>query len=112
MQSTGQTSTHAVSFVFTHGSAITSAMKSDPPGRSFEVEKIVSRGEEVTSQVKENRRREADRIDAVEHAAVTLDRRAPVLHAAVALDRRHRQAAGEAHHRDDERHRRRLPELE
>src|SRR5688572_9568379 len=55
---------------------------------------------EEARQMEEHRRGEADRVDAIHDAAVTLDHAAEVLHAAVALDRGHREAAGEAHQRD------------
>ena len=63
-------------------------------------------------QVKEHRRGEADRVDAVEHAAVAGDQRAVVFHAAVALDGRHGHAAGKAHDGDHQRQAGRLPRLE
>ena len=52
--------------------------------------------EEISRQVEEHRRGEADRIEAVEHAAVAFDHRAPVLRAEAALDRGQRQAAEES----------------
>ncbi len=52
---------------------------------------------EEPGQVKEDRRGKAQRIDPVEHAAVSVDQRAVILDAAVALDRRHDQAARESH---------------
>ena len=70
------------------------------------------RHEEEPRQVVEDRRGEADRVDAVQHAAVAFDQRAVVLHAAVALDGRHGHAAGKAHHGDHRRHGGGLPGLE
>ena len=49
-------------------------------------------------EVEEDGGGEADRVDAVQHAAVADDQRAVVLDAAVALDGRHHHAAGKAHH--------------
>src|SRR5437868_4504615 len=62
----------------------------------------------IAHVVEEERRGVAKRIDAVEHAAVTGDRRAEILDAKVALDGAHHRAAAEARHRDDQRHQQRL----
>src|SRR5262245_2736598 len=49
--------------------------------------------EEVTQDVKVDRRGEAERVDAVHHSAMSLDESAPVLEAALPLDRGKDQAA-------------------
>src|SRR5262245_47940491 len=59
---------------------------------------------EVPRDVKEDRRSEAERVDAVEDAGVAADERAVVLNVAVPLDARHRHAAreaGQGHHGGD-----------
>src|ERR1051325_8221157 len=58
---------------------------------------------EVAHRVKEDRRGVAERIDAVEHAAVTGDDAAEILDAEIAFDGAHHRAAAEARHRDKER---------
>lgn len=54
-------------------------------------------GEEVAGEVKEDRGGEAERVDAIEDAAMTSDEGAEVLDATVALDRRHGQSSREPH---------------
>lgn len=56
----------------------------------------------IPHDMEEDRRREHDRVEAVEDAAVAFDHVAPVLHAPVALDRGHHEAAEEAHQADHE----------
>jgi hypothetical protein len=59
-----------------------------------------SGGEEVAGEVKEDRGGEAERVDAIEDAAMAGDEGAEVLNATVALDRRHRKPTAEPHQRD------------
>src|SRR5215207_6132681 len=68
-----------------------------------------SGGEEVAGEVEEDRRGEAERVDAVEDTPVPGDEGAEVLDAAVALDRRHGEPSRKAHQRNHQRHQRRLP---
>ncbi|MNC69943.1 hypothetical protein D3C75_1206930 [compost metagenome] len=62
--------------------------------------------------MKEDRRGEAHRVQAIEHAAVAFDHVPPVLDPTVAFDRRHDNAAGKAQQVDQQRDQERLPEVE
>src|SRR5207253_3780866 len=63
-------------------------------------DKLKISGPPIARHVKEHRRREYNRIEPVEHAAVTFDQVAPILDAAITFDRRHDQPAEESHHSD------------
>lgn len=67
---------------------------------------------EESRQVEEDRRGEAERVNAIEDAGVSRNQRAVVFDAAVAFDGGHGHAAGEAHEADDERHAGGFPKLE
>src|SRR5690606_29509304 len=58
----------------------------------------------VAGEMEEHRRREADRVDAIQNAAVSFDDAAEILDPAIALDRGHDEPAREAHQANDEGH--------
>src|SRR6187455_2663796 len=72
---------------------LTTALHSFAPRRS-------SWREVVPREMEEDRRGEADRVDAIEDAAVTFDDGAEILDAAIALHGRHHQSPEEPHERD------------
>src|SRR5882757_9994474 len=67
--------------------------------------------EDLPRDVVEDWRGKADRVDSIEHTAVAFDQRAVIAHAAISFNGRHRHCTGEAHHGDDHRHERSLPDL-
>src|SRR5574343_433340 len=66
----------------------------------------------ATDAVEEDRCREADGIDPIEHTAVAFDHGAPILQATVALDGGEDKAAEEAEDVDGQRDQRGLPDIE
>src|SRR5882724_9101193 len=75
-----------------------------PPAFRGVVNPPASRRKEIPHQVKENRRGEAQRVNPVQDAAMTLDHCAEILNPGVALDRAHYQSARETEQRNHERH--------
>src|SRR6266403_2004581 len=63
-----------------------------------------SRRKEIPHQVEKNGRGEAQRVNPVQDAAMTLDHCAEIFHAGIALDGAHHQSARETEQRNHERH--------
>lgn len=62
----------------------------------------LGRATEEVGEMKEDRSGETERIDAVKHASVAFDHRAPVFYSAIAFDGRHHQPPPEAEQRRHE----------
>src|SRR6266850_1704088 len=94
----------SISFVLTFMHRMGGVWGLLPPAFRKVVNPPASRRKEIPHQVKKNRRSEAQRINAVQNAAMTLDHCAEILNPGVALDRAHHQSARETEQRNHERH--------